>query len=134
MDKAKVSIIVPIYNTERYLDACIRSVLNQTYTNWELILVNDGSNDGSGRICQTYSTLDKRIIYILQDNFGVSAARNAGIINSTGDYFAFLDSDDELESNAIELLLCDIIKYDADMSSALNELYCYYVYFDSLYQ
>ena len=91
-----VSIIVPIYNAEKYLDSCIQSVLRQTYTNWELILIDDGSTDKSGRIAEEYGFADERITVFNQKNLGVSLARNQGIDEATGNYVVFLDADDEL--------------------------------------
>lgn len=91
-----VSIIVPIYNAEKYLDSCIQSVLKQTYTNWELILIDDGSTDKSGRIAEEYGFADERITVFHQKNLGVSLARNQGIDEATGNYVVFLDADDEL--------------------------------------
>lgn len=91
-----ISIIVPIYNAEKYLDSCIQSVLRQTYTNWELILIDDGSTDKSGRIAEEYGFADERITVFHQKNLGVSLARNQGIDEATGNYVVFLDADDEL--------------------------------------
>lgn len=91
-----VSIIVPIYNAEKYLDSCIQSVLRQTYTNWELILIDDGSTDKSGRIAEEYGFADERITVFHQKNLGVSLAQNQGIDEATGNYVVFLDADDEL--------------------------------------
>lgn len=90
----KISIIVPVYNVENFISTCIESILNQDYFNIELILVNDGSTDASGEICDYYSKKDKRVKVYHKENGGQSSARNLGIKMSTGDYIAFLDSDD----------------------------------------
>jgi len=100
-----VSIVVPVYNVERYLERCIDSILAQTYTNFELILVDDGSPDNSGAICDRYAEQDTRVSVIHQENGGVSKARNAGIERAQGKYLIFVDSDDWIEKNHIELLL-----------------------------
>lgn len=101
----KISIIIPIYNSEKYLDDCIISVVNQTYKNFELLLINDGSQDRSREICKKYQEKDKRIVYIEQPNLGVSSARNKGIEVSTGDYIVFLDSDDYISENFLKTLM-----------------------------
>lgn len=98
----KVSIIVPVYNVEKYIHKCIDSILAQTYRNLEIILVDDGSPDNCGKICDEYASNDNRIIVIHQKNGGLSAARNAGLNKSTGNFIVFVDSDDYLESSAIE--------------------------------
>ena len=94
-----VSIIVPVYNVESYLDECIQSIVNQTYQNWECILINDGSMDNSEHICDTWVEKDNRIHVIHQSNQGVSAARNTGIQHAKGEYITFIDSDDWIEKN-----------------------------------
>lgn len=104
MKNKLVSVIVPVYNVEKYLKECLQSLLNQTYYNLEIILVNDGSTDSSSSICDEYANKDSRIIVIHKENGGLSSARNAGLNKSTGDYVFFLDSDDLLQNNAIELL------------------------------
>ena len=101
----RLSIIVPVYNVESYLSECIESVLNQIYPNYEMILIDDGSTDGSGVLCDELAAKDARIRVIHQENGGLSAARNTGIRNSTGDYILFLDSDDFLDPDATEELL-----------------------------
>ncbi len=111
----KVSIIVPIFNVEKYLKTCIDSLINQTYNNIEIILVNDGSPDNSASICKAYAEKDNRIIYIEQPNQGLSGARNTGIMNSTGDYILFVDSDDYIELDAIEILVETALKYDLEI-------------------
>ena len=111
-----VSIIIPVYNVERYLKKCIDSVINQTYANLEIILVDDGSPDGCGDICDDYAKKDKRIRVIHKVNGGLSDARNAGIDAATGDYIAFVDSDDYVASDYAELLYKACIEANADIS------------------
>lgn len=94
MSSIKFSIIIPVYNVEKYLNECVESVLNQTYKNIEIILVDDGSTDSSPKICDKYAEKDNRIKVIHKENGGLSSARNAGIMAMTGDYVLFLDSDD----------------------------------------
>lgn len=98
----KISIIIPAYNVEKYIDKCITSVINQTYDNIEAIIVNDGSTDNTALIIEKYSEVDNRIIVVNKENSGVSDSRNIGIENITGDYAFFLDSDDWIEENYIE--------------------------------
>lgn len=90
----KFSIIVPVYNVEAYLDECIQSVLEQTYTDFELILVDDGSKDNSGTICDRWAQHDSRVFVVHKQNGGLSSARNEGLRHITGQYVMFLDSDD----------------------------------------
>ncbi|MGM9737344.1 MAG: glycosyltransferase family 2 protein [Candidatus Cryptobacteroides sp.] len=104
MNKPKVSVIIPVYNVERYLAQCLDSVIHQTWQNLEIIIVNDGSSDSSADIIEDFAKKDSRIIVVSQPNGGLSSARNKGIMNSTGDYVGFVDSDDWLEPNAIENL------------------------------
>ena len=104
MNKDLISIVVPIYNVEKYLKTCIDSIINQTYTNLEIILVDDGSLDNCGKICDEYKITDKRIKVVHKKNGGLSDARNAGIDVSTGKYIAFIDSDDYVAENYIEIL------------------------------
>ena len=111
-----ISVIIPVYNVEPYLEKCIKSVLEQTFANFELILIDDGSTDNSGIICDELAKTDKRIIVFHQENEGLSAARNKGIDVSRGDYLYFLDSDDWIEPNALERLLSVSIKQAADIS------------------
>lgn len=115
MYKSVVSIIIPIYNTVEALRKCLDSVINQTYREIELILINDGSTDDSGMICREYAARDNRIIYIEQKNLGVSEARNKGIVNASGEYIAFVDSDDSVESGYIECMLNSICKSGSDI-------------------
>ena len=100
-----VSIVVPIYNTAKYLPACLDSIINQTYQNLEIILVDDGSTDNSYQIAKDYAKKDSRIKLIHQKNAGQSAARNAGLTKSTGNFIGFIDSDDEVKPNFIKSLL-----------------------------
>lgn len=93
----KVSVIVPVYNVEKYLSECIESIISQTLIDWELILVNDGSPDNCEQICLDYAKLDSRIKYIYQDNRGVSSARNKGLSYSKGEFIFFMDSDDTID-------------------------------------
>ncbi|HFI0425468.1 TPA: glycosyltransferase family 2 protein [Streptococcus suis] len=111
-----ISIIIPIYNVENYLSRCLDSVVNQTYPNLEIILVNDGTPDGSVAIAEAYQEKDKRIKLIHQENAGLSEARNTGLSAATGDYIAFLDSDDWLELDAYEYLLQLLLDHNADIS------------------
>lgn len=98
----RFSIIVPVYNVELYLRECLDSVLNQTFADWEAICVNDGSTDGSASILDEYASKDERIVVVAQSNAGTAAARNMGMRAAKGDYIFFLDSDDWLESNALQ--------------------------------
>ncbi|HFR3426712.1 TPA: glycosyltransferase, partial [Streptococcus suis] len=99
-----VSVIVPVYNVENYLSQCLDSIIHQTYKNLEIILVNDGSTDGSGKICDDYAAKDGRIKVIHQENGGLSDARNKGLDLMTGQFVTFVDSDDYLENNCIHTL------------------------------
>lgn len=110
----KVSVIVPIYNSEENLSRCIESILSQSHKNLEVILVNDGSTDKSLEICENFSQKDKRIIVISQKNSGVSAARNFGLAVATGKFVQFVDADDYLNSNMTQCLLENITKNNAD--------------------
>lgn len=103
--KKIVSVIIPIYNVENYLSECIESVRKQSYKNLEIILVNDGSTDNSLKICKKYAKMDERIRIINQKNSGLSAARNSGIEAAKGNYFFFLDSDDYIHSELINILV-----------------------------
>lgn len=114
----KVSVIVPIYNSELYLSSCIESIINQTYEKLEIILIDDGSEDESLKICHEYELRDKRIRVFHQKNSGVSAARNLGINMSQGEYITFVDSDDELLLNGISLLVHDIESFNSDIAMA----------------
>lgn len=111
----KISVIVPVYNSKDYLDECVESILTQTYKNLELILVDDGSTDESLEVCRRWERLDSRVRAIHQENAGPGAARNTGIDNATGDYLAFVDSDDTVKSNAYERMLSLASENNADI-------------------
>lgn len=115
MESISISVIIPVYNVEKYLCDCIESVLLQTYRNFEIILINDGSTDTSGIICDEYKLKDNRIKVIHQDNAGVSVARNNGLKIAKNDYVIFMDSDDYIESNMYETMVSKITEYSCDL-------------------
>ncbi|KIR02084.1 putative capsular polysaccharide biosynthesis protein,Glycosyl Transferase Family 2, YveT [Lachnospiraceae bacterium TWA4] len=105
-EQLKVSVIIPVYGVENYIEECVESVLLQSYKNMEIILVDDGSKDSSGIICDQYAYQDSRVIVIHKENGGLSDARNIGILKSTGDYVLFLDGDDFWnDTRAVEQLV-----------------------------
>lgn len=110
-----ISVIVPIYNVESYLDECLESIVNQTYSNLEIILVDDGSTDSCPQMCDEWAKKDTRIKVIHKVNGGLSSARNAGLDVCTGDYINFIDSDDYIEKEAYEILLKDMKENNVDM-------------------
>lgn len=110
-----VSVIIPVYNVEKYLRRCLDSVINQTYPNIEIILVDDGSEDTSGTICEEYKNRDTRITVIHQKNQGLSAARNVGFLESIGDYIAFVDSDDYVTNDYVHCMLSAAHFFNADI-------------------
>ena len=114
---AKISIIVPVYQVEKYIRQCIDSILAQTFTDFELILVDDGSKDNSGKICDEYAEKDKRIRVIHKENDGLSDARNKGLDNASGNYFMFVDSDDYIAPNMAECLYKKISEAKADIAA-----------------
>lgn len=116
MEKEKISIIVPCYKVEEFLPRCIDSICNQTYKNLEIILVDDGSPDNCGKICDEYSKKDKRIKVIHKKNGGLSDARNFGIKIATGDYIAFVDSDDYINKNMYHCLYNNLKSTKSDIS------------------
>lgn len=113
----RISVIVPVYNIEKYIAMCLESVIRQTYGKLEIILVDDGSTDASGRICDEYARKDDRICVIHKKNGGLSDARNAGLDRMTGDYVCFIDGDDFVHRRMCEILLQNILKYDASISA-----------------
>lgn len=116
MDQPLISVIVPIYNTEKYLERCVQSILKQTYTNLEIILVDDGSRDRCGIMCDEYEGQDKRIKVIHQKNAGQSAARNAAMKIASGEYLTFVDSDDYCDLELLEYLYGLLKKHEAQIS------------------
>lgn len=121
--KAIISVIVPIYMAEKSIERCINSILNQTFINFELILVNDGSTDNSKEICEKYAIRDKRIKVINKKNEGVSIARNTGINEAKGEYVLFVDSDDYIEKDMLEHLYNNIIVCNAQVSICKMNIY-----------
>ena len=116
MNNSKVSIIIPVYNVERYVEKCISSIINQTYKNLEILIINDGSTDSSYTICKKFAEIDERIKLFNQKNSGVSVARNVGIENASGEWIYFIDSDDYLDIDAIENIIyqangADVIQF-----------------------
>ena len=129
MNNPLISVIIPVYNVEKHLEKCLNSVINQTYKNLDIILINDGSTDKSGEICAEFSKRDSRIKFIQQENSGVSRARNVGIENSSGDFFSFIDSDDYLELDTYEYLIniveekqVDAVNYEYYITYPTNEV------------
>ena len=128
-----ISIIVPIYNVENYLRQCLDSILNQTYQNFECLLINDGSPDNSAEICREYVEKDSRFRYFEKENGGVSSARNLGIERSKGQYITFIDSDDWVDSDYLEVLYNALIDENADIAISTYKQFnmddnCYYVH------
>ncbi|HFK1458447.1 TPA: glycosyltransferase family 2 protein [Bacillus cereus] len=113
--EAKVSVIVPVYNSEKFISKCLESIIRQTYKNIEILIINDGSSDESETIINVYRKIDHRITYYYQNNSGPSKARNRGILNATGEYVIFLDSDDTVHENYIMYLLNEMINSNSDL-------------------
>lgn len=113
-DGPLVSVIVPVYNAEKQLNRCIKSLVNQSYQNLQILLIDDGSEDGSGRICDEWAKKDGRICVIHQENSGVSSARNTGIENATGKYISFVDSDDFVVENIYDIMVKKAEQTDSD--------------------
>ena len=110
-----ISVIVPVYKAEKYMHRCVDSILAQTFTNFELILVDDGSPDGSGTLCDQYAQKDNRVKVIHKENGGVASARQCGIDNATGEYTIHADPDDWVEPNMLQELYNKAKELDADM-------------------
>lgn len=111
-----ISVIVPVYNVEQYLEKCVDSIINQTYKNLEIILIDDGSTDSSGQLCDHLAQKDSRIVVYHKENGGVSSARNLGLDKAQGDYIGFIDSDDYIDPDMYEFLYNDLKKYNVDIS------------------
>ena len=114
----KISVIVPVYNVEKYIRRCLDSITGQTYKNLEILLINDGSTDNSEIVCEEYAKKDSRVQYYKKDNGGLSDARNYGLKRITGDYVAFIDSDDCLSTGFFEVLINKSIEHNADIVSS----------------
>lgn len=137
----KITVIVPVYNVENYLNKCLDSIIKQTYKNLEIIVVNDGSTDNSGTICQEYAQKDNRIIYVEKENGGQSEARNMGLDRMTGSYVTFVDSGDWVEADYVETLYQKITEYQADIAVgnyySYNEqegIFCFHIFGSSYYE
>ena len=115
----KISVVIPVYNVEKYLSECLDSVVNQTYKNLQIILVDDGSTDFSGKICDVYAEKDNRITVVHQKNAGAGAAKNTGLELIDGDYFSIIDSDDYIELDMYEKMVNSLEKYNADIVQCL---------------
>lgn len=129
MKEPLISVIIPIYNPGKYLKPCLDSIINQTYRKLEIILIDDGSTDGSGEVCDRYAAQDGRVICVHQKNAGVSKARNAGLQLATGEYISFPDSDDYLELDTYEYLVrimeehpCDAVNFEYFVDYADHEI------------
>ncbi|NTW98359.1 MAG: glycosyltransferase [Geobacteraceae bacterium] len=109
-----ITVIVPVFNTQKYLTKCIDSIINQSYQNLQILLIDDGSTDNSSQICDIYAARDSRVCVVHKDNKGVSSARNLGVERAKGDYVSFIDSDDWLEPHAYEHLVCCILEHKVD--------------------
>ncbi|VTX69886.1 glycosyltransferase family 2 protein [Gemella haemolysans] len=114
--KERISVIVPVYNVEKYLEKCVNSIVNQTYKNLEIILVDDGATDNSGKLCDELAKIDNRIKVYHKENGGLSDARNYGVERATGDYIGFVDSDDYIDAEMYEKLYEAIKKENADVA------------------
>lgn len=128
----KISVIVPVYNSEKYISQCVDSIMNQTFRDFELILIDDGSTDGSGEICRKYAFCDRRVRYIFKENGGVSSARNFGMRNAEGEFIAFVDSDDTVKADMLKTLaqngcdfsMCGYELFDDTTNTVSTELFC----------
>jgi glycosyltransferase involved in cell wall biosynthesis len=126
MYKSLVSIIVPMYNVEKYLDRCLTSIKNQSYSNIEVLLINDGSTDDTEKIAKQYAETDKRFVYFFKSNGGLGSARNAGLDRATGDFVAFVDSDDFISEDFVKILMN---AFDDDTDVTIGD----FAFYDVLY-
>jgi glycosyltransferase involved in cell wall biosynthesis len=123
MEEHKISLIIPVYNVEKYINQCLDSVINQTYTNIQIILVDDGSTDGCPRICDEYKEKDTRIEVIHKKNGGLADARNAGLRIATGDYIGYVDSDDYIHPKMYEILIKSCIENKSEISMCRFQIF-----------
>lgn len=124
-ENIKITVIVPAYNVEEWFPRCIKSILNQTYQALEIIVINDGSTDGTDQLINEYAKKDSRIVAVHQENAGLIEVRERGIKMATGQYIGFVDGDDEIEPDMYERLLGNALQYDAEISQC-GILYCFY--------
>ena len=122
VDKPLISVIIPVYNVEKYLDRCLESVVNQTYRNLEIILVDDGSPDNCPKMCDEWAKKDSRVVVVHRENGGASAARNDGLSVAKGDFITFVDSDDWIHTEMFEVLYCMLLENNADISMCNLEM------------
>ncbi len=118
-----ISVIVPVYNTEKYIDECVESIVNQTYNNLEIILVDDGSTDSSPQMCDKWAEKDSRIKVIHKENGGTSTAKNLALNVASGDYVGFIDSDDFIDKDMFEMLISNALEYSAEISRCSYRFY-----------
>lgn len=114
-----ISVIVPVYNVEKYIRECLDSIVNQTYKNLQIILVDDGSTDNSGKICDEFAKKDSRITVVHQENQGAGAAKNAGLDLIKGEYFSIIDSDDYIDLSMYKIMVSLMEQYDSDIAQCL---------------
>lgn len=120
------SIVIPVYNVEKYIEACVESILAQSYSQWEILLVDDGSTDGSGQICKTYASQYENIHLLTKENTGQADSRNRGVEMATGDYLVFVDSDDYIAANTLEVMYAACEKWnrpDVVLSEGMHEIF-----------
>ncbi|MCH5165997.1 MAG: glycosyltransferase [Clostridiales bacterium] len=119
-----VSVIIPVYNVSEYLEQCLNSVIGQSYTDLEIILVDDGSTDDSGEICEKYAKSDERVRVFHKENGGLSSARNCGLKQANGECVVFIDSDDYVDADYVKTLIDCVVKYDADICECEYVKFC----------